>query len=74
MKLECTSQAITIHEYYHILNPDSGDYCPLPAVNCLIDSTFVMVMTIPQASAVLDAARSYIMAHQDAVTLYTHDD
>jgi hypothetical protein len=31
-------------------------------------------MTVPQASALLDAARSYIMARQDAITLYTHDD
>jgi hypothetical protein len=61
-------------KFYHILNPDSGDYFSLPAVYCLIDSTFVLVITILEASALLDAARSYIMAHQDAVTLYTHGD
>jgi hypothetical protein len=61
-------------KFDRILNPDSGDYYPLQAVYCLINSTLALVMTIPQASAMLDAARSYIMAHQDAVTLYTQDD
>ncbi len=48
-----------------VLDPDSTEFNPLPAVSCLLDPTLALVMTTPRASALRNCAQQFIRTHHD---------